>query len=128
MAEPLEAAIVLTALHELGVALSVDDFGTGYSSLSYLKKFPFTTLKIDRSFVMDIPQDPDDMTIVEAVVGLAHSLKMSVIAEGVETFDQILYLRSLGCDAMQGFFVSKPVPAEEFRVMLARGRVLLETP
>lgn len=128
MAEPQEAAIVLSSLHELGVGLSVDDFGTGYSSLSYLKKFPFTTLKIDRSFVMDIPGDPDDMAIVEAVVGLAHSLKMSVIAEGVETLDQILYLRSLACDEMQGFFVSKPVPAAEFRVLLARGRVLLDSP
>jgi len=126
MAEPQEAAIVLSALHGLGVGLSVDDFGTGYSSLSYLKKFPFTTLKIDRSFVMDIPEDPDDMTIVEAVVGLAHSLKMSVVAEGVETLDQVLYLRSLGCDEAQGFFISKPVPASEFRVMLARGRVLLD--
>ena len=126
MAEPQEAAIVLSALHELGVGLSVDDFGTGYSSLSYLKKFPFTTLKIDRSFVMDIPEDPDDMTIVEAVVGLAHSLKMSVVAEGVETLDQVLYLRSLGFDEAQGFFISKPVPASEFQVMLARGRVLLD--
>jgi diguanylate cyclase (GGDEF)-like protein/PAS domain S-box-containing protein len=124
MVEPKEAAVVLAELHEIGVELSVDDFGTGYSSLSYLKKFPFTTLKIDRSFVMDIPQDPDDMVIVDAVVGLAHSLKMSVTAEGVETLEQLHYLRDLGCDRIQGFLVSKPVPASEFVEMLAAGRVL----
>ncbi|MDO8964270.1 MAG: EAL domain-containing protein [Coriobacteriia bacterium] len=126
MSDPKEAAVVLARLNELGVGLSVDDFGTGYSSLSYLRRFPFDTLKIDRSFVMDIPNDPDNMTIVEAVVGLAHSLKMKVTAEGVETEEQCRYLRDLGCDEIQGFLVSRPVPAAEFEALAARGVVLPE--
>jgi diguanylate cyclase (GGDEF)-like protein/PAS domain S-box-containing protein len=124
MESPDRAAVTLDALHELGVGLAVDDFGTGYSSLSYLKRFPFHMLKIDRSFVMDIPRDVDDMTIVEAVVGLAHSLKLEVTAEGVETVEQLAFLRELGCDHIQGFLVSRPVPAAGMEALLVRGACL----
>jgi diguanylate cyclase (GGDEF)-like protein/PAS domain S-box-containing protein len=121
MENPDRAAVTLDALHDLGIGLAVDDFGTGYSSLSYLKRFPFNMLKIDRSFVMDIPRDEDDMTIVEAVVGLAHSLKLDVTAEGVETVEQLAFLRELGCDHIQGFLVSRPVPAAEMEAILVCG-------
>jgi diguanylate cyclase (GGDEF)-like protein/PAS domain S-box-containing protein len=124
MENPARAVVTLDALHDLGIGLAVDDFGTGYSSLSYLKRFPFNMLKIDRSFVMDIPRDADDMTIVEAVVGLAHSLKLEVTAEGVETVEQLAFLRELGCDHIQGFLVSRPVPAAEMEALLVRGACL----
>jgi diguanylate cyclase (GGDEF)-like protein/PAS domain S-box-containing protein len=118
MTDPERAAATLDALHRLGLDLAVDDFGTGYSSLSYLKRFPFNSLKVDRSFVMDIPRDADDMTIVEAVVGLAHSLHMTVTAEGVETSEHLGFLRGLGCDEVQGFLASMPVPADEAARMI----------
>lgn len=124
MKDPDAIGRKLQAISDLGVALSIDDFGTGYSSLGYLKRFPFSALKIDRSFVMDLPGDEDDAMIVEAVISLAHSLKMSVIAEGVETDDQRALLVELGAERMQGFLVSPPVPAERFREMLERGVVL----
>ena len=108
----------LRALHGLGVRLSVDDFGTGYSSLSYLKRFTVDTLKIDRSFIHDVTSDQDDAAIVEAIVVMAHSLKLEVVAEGVETVEQFEFLRSRGCDTMQGFLFSTPVPAEQFRRLL----------
>ena len=106
-------AVTLRALKELGVQLSIDDFGTGYSSLSYLKRFPFDFVKIDRSFVTGLPGNQDDASIARAVIGMAHSLGMKVIAEGVETEGQRAFLASGGCDQMQGYLVSRPVPAEE---------------
>ncbi|BAO31347.1 putative bifunctional diguanylate cyclase/phosphodiesterase [Sulfuritalea hydrogenivorans] len=108
----------------LGVALSLDDFGTGYSSLSYLKRFPIDTLKIDRSFVISIPDDVDDCAIAGAIVSMSKQLKHNVIAEGVESGDQLAFLKSLGCDEIQGYLFSPPVPAETFAAMVREGKRL----
>ena len=118
MHNPAEAAQILERLHAQGIHISVDDFGTGYSSLGYLKQFRLDTLKVDRSFVRDISSDADDAAIVRSVIALAHSLRLQVIAEGVETKEQLEYLRELGCDQYQGYLRSKPLPAEEFEAML----------
>ena len=108
-------------LKSLGLALSIDDFGTGFSSLSYLKRFPLDELKIDRSFVMDLPGAAADLAIVRAVVELGHNLGMSVLAEGVETEAQMTCLRDLGCDSYQGYWFSRPVPAEQItRLLMAQ--------
>jgi diguanylate cyclase (GGDEF)-like protein/PAS domain S-box-containing protein len=115
---------ILKELKGMGILLSMDDFGTGYSSLSYLKRFPFDKLKIDQSFVRDITSDPDSATIANTVIAMAHCLHLKVIAEGVETEGQLNYLRSHGCDEMQGYFFSRPVPAAEFEVLLREGRCL----
>jgi diguanylate cyclase (GGDEF)-like protein/PAS domain S-box-containing protein len=120
-----EAVIeTLQNLKKLGINLSIDDFGTGYSSLSYLKRFPIDTLKIDQAFVRDITHDESDDAIVKAIISMAHSLKMTVIAEGVETQEQVAFLKEHRCDKIQGNYFSPPVPALEFEEMLKAWRTL----
>lgn len=119
-----EAAVTLNRLHEMGVSLAIDDFGTGYSSLSYLKRFPINTLKIDQSFICDLEDNQDDVAIVTAIVALGHSLGLKVIAEGVETFEQLHALRAMKCDEMQGYLFSRPVPAAEMTRLLNKGESL----
>jgi diguanylate cyclase (GGDEF)-like protein len=113
------AATMLEDLKQMGLSLSIDDFGTGYSSLAYLKRFPIDSVKIDRSFVKDIPDDAEGVAIVEAVIALAQSLRLRVVAEGVETAEQRDHLKKLGCDQMQGYFASKPLAAPEATAFLA---------
>jgi diguanylate cyclase (GGDEF)-like protein/PAS domain S-box-containing protein len=111
----------LEQLHELGVSISIDDFGTGYSSLTYVKNFPVDRLKIDQCFIRDLATDPSDAAIVRAIVSLGHSLELAVVAEGVETAEQLAQLRTEGCDQVQGYYFGKPMPAEDF-VALVRSR------
>ncbi len=119
-----EVITMMDALTALGVTLALDDFGTGYSSLSYLKRFPIDTLKIDQSFIRGIPADGDDCAIAGAIVSMAQRLGHRVIAEGVETLAQLDYLESLGCQEIQGYYFSAPVPADKLEAMLREGRTL----
>ncbi len=109
----------LLSIRAMGIDLAIDDFGTGYSSLSYLKKFPVTYLKIDRSFIMGLPHNSEDKALVNAIISMAQSLKLKIVAEGVETSEQALYLQSYNCSYIQGYFLSRPLPAEEFRQFIA---------
>ncbi len=126
MENPEYTVKILNALKEIGVSISIDDFGTGYSSLNYLKRFPIDILKIDRSFVRDIATNPNDAAITTAIIALSHILKLEVVAEGVETKDQLDFLRESGCDSIQGYFFSPPIPAEateEFLSKFNKGRI-----
>jgi len=122
MDDPLAAIAVMDDLHARGIRVSIDDFGTGYSSLSYLKRFQLYKLKIDQSFVHDITVDPESKAIVRAIISLADSLGLRTIAEGVETADQLAFLREQGCQEVQGFYYSKALPPEEFEAYIRRRR------
>src|SRR5580693_3154478 len=116
------AVSVLEKLKSIGVKIAIDDFGTGYSSLGYLKRFPIDTLKIDRSFIRDIPADSGDKKITRAIIAMAHSLRLKVVAEGVETADQLKFLRTERCDAVQGYFLHRPLPKTEMADVLELNR------
>ncbi len=111
----------LLQLKDLGISISMDDFGTGYSSLSYLTKFPLDTLKVDRAFVMNLPDDSDAVAIASAIVSMAQQLHLHIVAEGIETDDQVGFLHQLGCHVGQGYLFSKPIPGEDFRAFLQQG-------
>jgi EAL domain-containing protein (putative c-di-GMP-specific phosphodiesterase class I) len=118
MEQPEEAVQVLSELKEIGISISVDNFGTGYSSFSYLKRFPIDRLKIDRRFVQGVATDPGDAAITAAIIAMAHSLKLIAVAKGVETAEQFAFLKSHGCDEVQGFYYRDPLPAQALETLL----------
>jgi EAL domain-containing protein (putative c-di-GMP-specific phosphodiesterase class I)/CheY-like chemotaxis protein len=124
MDDPEHTIRILERLHEMGVRLAIDDFGTGYSSLNYLKRFPVDRLKLDKSFVDDLTSNPDDLAIARAVVAMAHSLRLKVVAEGVETEGQLALLADNGCDELQGYLFSRPLAAEDCEQLLRNGTAL----
>jgi diguanylate cyclase (GGDEF)-like protein/PAS domain S-box-containing protein len=126
MNEPERAIDTMNKLKKVGVKLSLDDFGTGYSNFGYLRRFPIDSLKIDQSFVRGVAHKPEDAMIVDSILGLAQRMKLHVIAEGVETAEQLHYLRANHCDEMQGYYFSKALPAAEFAELLRGGRKLLD--
>jgi EAL domain-containing protein (putative c-di-GMP-specific phosphodiesterase class I) len=105
-------------LRDTGVRLTIDDFGTGYSSLAYLKRFPIDCVKIDRSFIRDLPDDRDDASITRSIIAMAHNMKLEVVAEGVETESQLAFLHAYGCDEIQGYLYSEPLDADAFEHFL----------
>jgi diguanylate cyclase (GGDEF)-like protein len=122
MNDPEESIAILEKLSKMGVLVSVDDFGTGYSSMSYLRRFPIDKLKIDRGFISEVMSRPEDASIVRAIVSLAHSLKLKVVAEGVESIDQLEFLKTLGCDQYQGYYYSPALPAPKFEELVRSRR------
>jgi diguanylate cyclase len=118
MSNPEESITVLEQLRGMGLLISVDDFGSGYSSMNYLRRLPIDKLKIDRTFIKELTARADDASIVQAIVSMAHSLKLQVTAEGVETIEQLIYLRALGCDQYQGFLFSRPLPPAAFHKLI----------
>ena len=105
----------LQGLKDTGVRLAIDDFGTGYSSFLYLKRFPLDVLKIDRSFISDLSSDPESTELIKGMLALAHALQLSVVAEGLETVEQMAFLTAQNCDLAQGYLISKPIPIDELR-------------
>ncbi len=128
MSDPHEAAARLGRLKGTGIRISLDDFGTGYSSLAYLSRFPIDELKIDQTFVRDIDTDPSAATIAASIIALAHRMRLKVVAEGVETEGQLAYLRRNGCDEVQGYYFSRPLPPEEFAELVVQGGKSLASP
>lgn len=124
LADMEDTTETLRKLNTMGIAISVDDFGTGYSSLSYLRRLPISTLKIDRSFVSDVTTSPDAAAIADTVIAMAHRLNLNVVAEGVEDEAQLRFLRARGCEMMQGYYFSKPLPADDFTELLRDGHRL----
>lgn len=122
LCDPATAETTLREVKEMGVKILLDDFGTGHSSLAFLKRFPVDAVKIDLSFVKSITTDPDDAAVAGAIIGMAHNMKLKVVAEGVETVEQLEFLQSLNCDEMQGYFISHPVGAEDFTHLLWSSR------
>jgi EAL domain-containing protein (putative c-di-GMP-specific phosphodiesterase class I) len=115
-----EATLILARLNKLGVTLAIDDFGTGYSSLAYLKLFPLNVLKIDKSFINDIPHSRSDIAMTATIIAIARTLNLKALAEGVETPAQLAFLQEKGCDLYQGYLTSPPVPAAEFEQLLKK--------
>ena len=115
---------IMNRLVAMGLSLALDDFGTGYSSLAYLKRFPIDTLKIDRAFVIGVPKDDNDCAIAKAIVTMGQQLRQEIVAEGVETIEQMQFLRALGCDQLQGYLFSPPIPADDFIAMVRGDRRL----
>jgi EAL domain-containing protein (putative c-di-GMP-specific phosphodiesterase class I) len=112
------AILTMRYIKEMGISIAIDDFGTGYSSLSYLKRFPIDILKVDRSFVMDIPSDSNDMAITAAVIAMAHKLNLRVVAEGIETKEQLDFLRSNHCEYGQGYLIARPMPCKDLETYI----------
>jgi EAL domain-containing protein (putative c-di-GMP-specific phosphodiesterase class I) len=122
MKDPSKTRDILRRLKERGISISIDDFGTGYSSLNQLKHFAFVKLKIDKAFIRDVDRNPEDAGIVLTIIAMARTLKLRVIAEGIETQEQLRYLQRNGCDEGQGYFFSKPLPPEGIALLLQRQR------
>jgi EAL domain-containing protein (putative c-di-GMP-specific phosphodiesterase class I) len=121
-----EALNWLQAIHRMGLRVYLDDFGTGYSSLSYLKRFPLETLKVDKSFVQDMQYDGNERSLVQAIIAMARSLGLTVVAEGVESAGHLQILREMGCHYAQGYYLSRPLPIEDFAIAAERISTLLK--
>ena len=120
MQNPERTTKVLTAIKQMGVRIAIDDFGVGYSSLAQIKRFPIDTLKVDRSFIRDLEGNAEDRAITEAIISMGKTLSLTVVAEGVETQEQQSFLLDHSCDAMQGFYFSKPIEPDQFAAFLQK--------